>query len=242
MENYHTYHEGEFGTSEYRVYFLHNNRPVSPFHDIPTWASKKNKVVNMVVEIPRETQHKLEISTNNFMNPIKHDIKKGKIRIVAYPYPANYGAIPQTWENPNIVNELTGAKGDNDPIDIFDISMNSGKIGQIKQVKILTAFAMVDEGETDWKVIGIDINDPLADKLENSDSIEKVMPNLLNKIFMFLRDYKIPDGKPQNRFAFNGKPISKELTSEIINDGHMEWKKLFNHENNSSGMALIKTV
>lgn len=37
--------------------------------------------------------------------------------------------------------------------------------GQIKQVKVLGVMALLDEGETDWKVLAIDVNDPLAPKL-----------------------------------------------------------------------------
>ena len=37
--------------------------------------------------------------------------------------------------------------------------------GEVKQVKVLGVMALIDEGETDWKVIAIDINDPLSSKL-----------------------------------------------------------------------------
>lgn len=38
-------------------------------------------------------------------------------------------------------------------------------MGQVKQVKILGVMALLDEGETDWKVIVIDVTDPLASSL-----------------------------------------------------------------------------
>ena len=34
-------------------------------------------------------------------------------------------------------------------------------------MKILGAIALIDGGETDWKVMSIDINDPLADSLND---------------------------------------------------------------------------
>jgi inorganic pyrophosphatase len=37
--------------------------------------------------------------------------------------------------------------------------------GAIVQVKVLGCFALIDEGETDWKVLAIDVTDPMADKL-----------------------------------------------------------------------------
>lgn len=40
-----------------------NGVPVSPFHDIPLFANAEKTVFNMVVEIPRWTNAKLEVST-----------------------------------------------------------------------------------------------------------------------------------------------------------------------------------
>ncbi|KAJ8318536.1 hypothetical protein KUTeg_003627 [Tegillarca granosa] len=37
-----------------------NGNIVSPFHDIPLYADTEKKVLNMVVEIPRWTNHKME--------------------------------------------------------------------------------------------------------------------------------------------------------------------------------------
>ena len=34
----------------------------------------------------------------------------------------NYGMIPQTWENNKIKDKDTGCYGDNDPIDIIELS------------------------------------------------------------------------------------------------------------------------
>jgi inorganic pyrophosphatase len=39
--------------------------------------------------------------------------------------------------------------------------------------------ALLDEGETDWKVIVIDVKDPLASKLNDIDDVEKHLPGLI---------------------------------------------------------------
>lgn len=44
--------------------------------------------------------------------------------------------------------------GDNDPIDIVDIGTKMWTTGSIVAVKILGVLAMIDSGETDWKVRG----------------------------------------------------------------------------------------
>ena len=36
--------------------------PISPFHDIPLYADEEKKIFNMVVEVPRWTNAKMEVS------------------------------------------------------------------------------------------------------------------------------------------------------------------------------------
>ena len=39
--------------------------------------------------------------------------------------------------------------------------------------------ALLDEGETDWKVIVVDVNDPLASKLNDVEDVENNLPGLI---------------------------------------------------------------
>jgi len=51
--------------------------------------------------------------------------------------------------------------------------------------------ALLDEGETDWKLIAIDINDPLAPKLNDIEDVERHLPGLLRATNEFWRIYKV---------------------------------------------------
>lgn len=70
---------------------------------------------------------------------------------------------------------------------------------QIKQVKILGVMALLDEGylsrltegETDWKVIAIDVKDPLASKMNDIEDVERLMPGLLRATNEWFRIYKV---------------------------------------------------
>jgi hypothetical protein len=53
---------GAAHTLEHRVYIEKDGVPVSPFHDIPLYANAEQTILNMVVEIPRWTNAKLEVS------------------------------------------------------------------------------------------------------------------------------------------------------------------------------------
>jgi len=233
---------GQPDTLDYKMYFFDKDgTPVSAFHDIPLWANQEKKIANMVVEIPKGTQAKLEINKGEYLNAIKQDVKNGKLRYVALKYPFNYGAFPQTWENPAVVHPDTKAKGDNDPLDVVDISASTGKTGEIRHVKILGTYAMIDEGETDWKILCIDVNDPHADKLNDLEDIEKVFPGKLKEVFEFLRDYKIPDGKPANKFAYNDVPQNKAFAYKVIAETAEEWHKLVHNKAESKGISVVHT-
>lgn len=48
-------------TLEHRIYIEKDGVPVSPFHDIPLYANEQQTVLNMIVEIPRWTNAKMEV-------------------------------------------------------------------------------------------------------------------------------------------------------------------------------------
>ncbi len=91
---------GAPNTLEHRVFIEQDGAVISPFHDIPLFADRDNGILNMVVEVPRWTNAKMEISKDEFFNPIKQDVKKGRLRFVRNCFPHhgyiwNYGAFPQ---------------------------------------------------------------------------------------------------------------------------------------------------
>jgi len=222
---------GAANTLDHRVYIEQNGKVVSPFHDIPLFADQNNGICNMIVEVPRWTNAKMEISKEEPFNPIKQDIKKGRLRYVRNCFPHhgyiwNYGAFPQTWEDPTQSHAETKAKGDNDPLDVCEIGEQVGYVGQVKQVKILGIMALLDEGETDWKVIVVDIQDSLASKLNDIEDVERNLPGLIRATNEWFRIYKIPDGKAENAFAFSGEAKNKKYATEIIHECHEAWRRL----------------
>lgn len=62
----------------------------------------------------------------------------------------------------------TFLQGDNDPIDVVEIGCKVAHRGQVLRVKILGCLALVDEGETDWKIIVIDYEDPIAGQVNGN--------------------------------------------------------------------------
>lgn len=243
MTGYTTEARGSPNTTNYRLFIKdENGRVVSPFHDIPMYSSNDQTTFNMVVEVPRWTNAKMEIDTKSIMNPIKQDTKNDKLRFVNNCFPHhgyiwNYGAIPQTWEDPNHVDCNTECKGDNDPIDACEIGEKVHEQGAVISVKVLGVMALIDEGETDWKVLCIDTTDPLAEALNDVGDIENHMPGFLRATHEWFKIYKMPTGKPANEFAFNGEAKNKEFAEKIILETHKQWEKLLNKTAEGGSLA-----
>ncbi|KAE8300246.1 Inorganic pyrophosphatase [Larimichthys crocea] len=255
--HYQTEERGRPNSTDYRIYFkTSEGKYVSPFHDIPLIAegeqdndvpAKKPKktesevLFNMVVEVPRWSNAKMEIATKEPLNPIKQDVKKGKLRYVANVFPHkgyiwNYGALPQTWEDPDHTDEETKCCGDNDPIDVCEIGTQVCSPGQVIQVKVLGILAMIDEGEMDWKVIAINAADPDAKNLNSIEDVRRSRPGHLEATVDWFRKYKVPDGKPENQFGFNGQFKDKDFAVEIIKSTHEHWRALVQKQTNSWGI------
>ncbi|XP_054633978.1 inorganic pyrophosphatase 2, mitochondrial [Dunckerocampus dactyliophorus] len=251
--HYQTVERGSPNTPDYRIYFKNSDgNYISPFHDIPLIAeaeqelpakkAKKSEVLfNMVVEVPRWSNAKMEIATKEPLNPIMQDVKKGKLRYVANIFPHkgyiwNYGAIPQTWEDPNHTDSETKCCGDNDPIDVCDIGAQVCSLGQVIQVKVLGILAMIDEGEMDWKVIAINVEDPDAKNLNNLEDVRKSRPGHLEATVDWFRKYKVPDGKPENQFGFNAQFQDKDFAVEVIKSTHEHWRALVQKKTCSGGI------
>ncbi len=186
--------KGKKRTKSYRLVFeKKGGEVVSPWHDVPLQSSSsgcKSSVFNFVCEIPKYTTAKMEISTKEERNPIAQDIKNGNLRHYCGPLFWNYGCLPQTWENPNIKHPELQVYGDNDPVDVVEIGSNAQTMGIITEVKVLGCLAMIDDGEADFKVIAIDITDPLADELNDIGDVERKCRGVVPGIREWFRWYK----------------------------------------------------
>ncbi|GFR74091.1 inorganic pyrophosphatase [Elysia marginata] len=148
----------------------------------------------------------------------------------------------QTYEDPNSVTPDTGAKGDSDPIDVCEIGFKIHERGAVVQVKPVGIMCLIDEGETDWKVIAIDVTDPMAEKINDVGDVETNFPGLLRVTYEWFKYYKVPDDKPENAFAFDGEAKNKEYTLKVIEETHDQWKALLASSEDSKISRVNTTV
>ncbi len=119
-------------------------------HEIPrepyAVASIEGDALNVIVEIPAGTNHKIEYQTETgFSNDT---LLGGATRVINFlPYPGNYGFVPNT-----LMDKERG--GDGDPLDVLVIC-ESVPTGTLLPVKPIGALLLRDRGEIDTKIIAV---------------------------------------------------------------------------------------
>merc|ERR1711865_362910 len=151
--------------------------------------------------------------------------KDGSPRYYTYGTPFfNYGYIPKTWEDPSVKLDL-GYKGDNDPLDVMEIGSERLLMGSITPCKILGSLELIDEGETDHKIICISTSDRDANYINDMNDLDRVKPGTTARLVNWLKRYKTSDGKPENKLS-RDTPTSPAEALSIIRETHDRWKIL----------------
>lgn len=197
---------------------------ISPWHDIPIYTGE---YLNTVIEIPKGNLTKLELNKLKSQNPIEPDTKENKIlkqtyvRSLKLAFPFNYGFIPQTWESVHY-SHFGKYLGDDDPLDVIEISNKPVKVGDVLQVHILGSICLIDQNEADYKIITID-KDHLKSNEIDSFLKSKSFQDIFKKITNTLINYKVFEGKPKN-FIYEDKFYSIEETKEIISLANIDYR------------------
>mgnify|MGYP002635240020 CR=1 FL=1 len=119
---------------------------------------------NAIVEIPAGTNHKIEF--NKECAEFEVDFRDGKERIIQFlPYPGNYGFIPKT-----MMAEDRG--GDGDALDVLIIA-ESMPTGTWVKFRPLAMLKLIDDGEKDFKILGVP-SDPKLNVLNVNSYAELV--------------------------------------------------------------------
>jgi inorganic pyrophosphatase len=218
---------GRKGTRYFRRLFIDmEGKEISPWHDLPLYGDVEGTYF-MVTEIPKMTRPKMEIVTKEAANPIAQDVdKKGQLRKYHGPIFWNYGYLPRTWEDPSTKHPQLNVYGDNDPVDVVEIGSRQHDQGEVVPVKVLGALAMIDDGELDWKIIAIALDDDLAADLNDIADVEAMMPWVISGIREWFRWYKTPSGKPLNSFGFEEVAVGSREAYDVIDETHAAWKNL----------------
>ena len=67
-------------------------------------------------------------------------------------------------------------------------------MGSVIKVKVLGSMELIDEGETDHKIIVLREDDEYFDRIHTMYDLERVKPGITAKLVDWLKNYKTSDG------------------------------------------------
>lgn len=137
-------------------------------HDISA-GKHTPESINVVVEIPKGSKNKYELDKETGL------ITLDRAMHTSQDYPFDYGFVPQThWE-------------DGDPLDVVILTTYPLAPGVLVKVRPVGVLHMVDDGESDVKVLGVPEHDPRWDEIRDVEDINK---HTLKEIEHFFLTYK----------------------------------------------------
>lgn len=153
--------------------------------------------INVVVEIPTGSNHKIEWDRKNACFMLD------RVEPIAFAKPTNYGFIPQTLDE------------DGDELDVLLITDQPLTTGIYTTARVLGVMKFVDDGEVDDKIIAVP-----ADDRNNGDAyqtLEDLPKRLIEQIkfhFDHYKDLKKPGTTEVKEFA--GVDTAKEVIKAAI--------------------------
>lgn len=158
------------------------------YHDIP--AGSKDEM-NVIVEIPKGSSNKYEIDKATGL------IALDRANYSAAPYPCEYGFVPQTlWD-------------DGDALDVLILATYPILPGILVRARPVAIMEMIDDGENDFKIIAVPVDDKRWDDVQDISDINE---HTLKELKHFFETYKELKGK-ENEVVINGFKGKKEAQS-----------------------------
>lgn len=173
---------------------------MADFNKILTPGDYENGEINVVVEIPTGSNHKIEWDRDNACFMLD------RIEPIAFAKPCNYGFIPQTLDE------------DGDELDVLLVTDQPLTTGIYTKARILGVMKFVDDGEVDDKIIAVVDDDRNNDDLYQT--IEDLPKRLIDQIkfhFDHYKDLKKPGTTEVKEFA------NLDEAKKVIADSIERW-------------------
>lgn len=203
---------------------------------VKSWLDEDTGLYHYVNEIPKGALQKFELQTRLEQNIIREDPKgSSKLQAFGQPVPFNYGCFPQTYRDPKEYDELHNAPGDDDPLDVIDLTTRAVAVGVAVACRPLGAVCLIDEGQADWKilVVSTEAEEPLAAAM-SIEEVERLAPGRIEQALKWMDDFKEFSSHKETtlHYHIHGADVAKA----IIEKDHKAWSRLL-AEADASGLA-----
>lgn len=203
---------------------------------VKTWLDEDTGLCRYVNEMPMGSLQKFEVQPGAPQNAIVEDAKSSaRLEAFGQPVPFNYGCFPQTYRDPEKVDSVYGAPGDDDPLDVIDLGDQPVGAGAVVQCRPLGAVCLIDDGEADWKILVVNTEGPgpLA-KAQSVEDVERIAPGRVARGFKWMDDFKRSAGKDTAKL--HTEIHSADFARRLIAQDHASWRALL-AEAGSEGVA-----
>ncbi len=167
---------------------------VHPWHGV-SFGENAPRVVNAIIEIPQGSRCKYEIDKPTGL------LKLDRVIFSSFYYPINYGFIPRTYG------------GDKDPLDILVITSLPVQPLTLMDAKVIGVMQMIDQGDSDDKIIAVAANDPGVNHYNN---IEELPKHFFDELRHFFEEYKKLENKTVIVEDFGDKAKALQIIEEAI--------------------------
>jgi len=204
----------------------------SLWHDVSlhvkSWLDEDVGLYRYVNEMPQGTMDKFEVMTQTPHNEISEDLKGSK-RLHEYgiPVPFNYGCFPQTFRDPDIVDDISGVGGDDDPLDVLDLCRQAVGVGEVVQCRPLGAVCLIDDGQADWKILAVNVSsssDPLAQATSIED-VERIAPGRIQEVVGWIERLKCSRSNAEE-CSLHTEIYTSEQAVSLIQTDYESWQAL----------------
>ena len=233
---------------EQSLYLLDQEGAMTSYWQTPLISKDNWETVQCVAEIPNVFS-KLAVNKEKPFHPIEQDTRpiKGKLapRFYQQSLMFNYGFIPQTYESPLKKDVYTNKYyGDNDPLDVIEVSPVMELLGFENNSKdmikrkvpiesvVLGSFCLIDQNETDWKMILLERGLAEEHGIMDIPSLKKVAPGYIEYLIHCFKFMKYQEGHLVNHIEFGEKIFNVEETKNIIKHYHQEFHDFLTLEHN----------
>ena len=166
------------------------------WHDVPLGENAPEEI-NVIIEVPKGSHNKYEIDKETGLIALD----RANYSDAAFPY--DYGFAPRTlWD-------------DGDALDVIVMTTYPLDPGILVAVRPVGVVEMIDTGESDFKVIGVPVNDKRWEDIQDVGDLNK---HTLKEIQHFLETYKALKGKPApvEIRGIYGKKEAKEAVERSV--------------------------
>ncbi len=141
---------------------------MNPWHDVSPGKNTPS-VINTVIEISKHSRMKYELDKPSGM------LRLDRVVHTTNVYPGDYGFMPQTvWD-------------DEDPLDVLVITDEGVLPNTVARVRVIGVLRMIDDGESDDKILGVYEDDP---RYSDTTDIDDVHEHRLREIKHYFETYK----------------------------------------------------